>query len=212
MRSPLRRTWQRLAAVAAGFLSLTLPANADEDEVSIHVRALYGAAVLGDAMAYERAIPVDFVGVGIQATYATSNWYAYEAQLSYALSEAGNYHIDADTSLLRAQEWVRLDVGIAARLGDLLTPTAQAAIGVQQRMAGEGRWLDEGWISPAGEARHVELVGTLGVGLDYRITGHWLAGAGVTAQRSLSSGPRYRAIAGLLHLAYYWYWFPGNEQ
>lgn len=220
MRLALHGIWPRLLGMVAGLLLIGLPAHADEDEVSIHIQSCYGMAMVGDELAGDLAARVDFMGVGIRASYATSNWYAYEARLSYALSRAAYYDIDDGTTLFRTPEWVRFDAGISARLGALLVPTVQATIGVQQRSAGSGRWIEygpgyesgEGWVSPARQDRRVEIVGTLGVGLDYRITGHWLAGVGITVQQSLPIGPRYQAVSGLFHLAYYWYWFPWSER
>lgn len=208
----LHRQRHHALAIAVMISLAASTANADEDEVSVNVQAFYGKALLGDETAGDLTDEVGFLGIGGRMTYATSDWFAYEAHLSYNAADTATYEIDPETVVFRSPSWIRLDTGITARLGTLWTPTIMATVGLQMRPSGEGRqFLDGVWTGAVENDWSIDLVGTLGVGLDYRINGNLVVGANIMAQRALSIGSHWETTAGMIHVGYYWFWFPGSE-
>lgn len=197
--------------VAAGALlvaALPSTARADRDEASFHPQVSYGRVTLGDTEAGSLTDMGSYRGIGGRFTYATSDWYAYETQFSLGSTGTLRYDLDADSVLFRSPQWGRLDIGMSARLGALWIPTVQGAIGMQVRSSGDGYLNEVDCIKTADPRWNVEIIGTLGLGLDYRFAAHWILGGNVTLQRDVLAGPGFDAIGGTFHIAYYWYWFP----
>jgi hypothetical protein len=55
------------------------------------------------------------------------------------------------------------------------------------------------------DQRTLELVGTIGTGLDYRFGDRWITGLAVTAQRSVVAEVPFQTIAATFHISYYFY-------
>jgi hypothetical protein len=203
-------------------------ARADRGEVSLHAQVQYGRATVGEPDAPDDADTAPFTGVGARATYAISNWYAFEASLGYGQLRDWTVHtVDtAQGAVMRSwyQTWMQAHLGITARLGVRLIPTLHAALGAQRRVWLGGRQLDD--VSPVcapppdealtreheepcSEARPtsatLELVGTLGAGLDYRLGDRWITGLSVTAQRAALAEAPFHTIAVTFHISYYFY-------
>lgn len=198
-------------------------ARADRGEASVHAQVHYGRATVGEPDAPDDTDTAPFVGTGVQATYAISNWYAFEASLGYGRLGGQTVHtVDTEAGEVQRswhQTWFQADLGITARFGVRLIPTLHAAIGVQRRTWQGGRQnhgfsphcrLKPGkdeepcWQDLTDEVA-LELVGTLGAGLDYRLGDHWIAGLNAAAQRVLLPDAAFRAIAVMFHFSYYFY-------
>lgn len=201
--------------VALAVLWLGQEAHADKDEASLHAHVQFGRARMGIREAPGQTDSASFVGVGARATYATSNWYAYEASVWLGeLTGPVQYTVDttAGAQLWRwRMAWAGADVGITTRLGVRFIPTLHVALGVQKRLAWQGSavvpvngdtpekfWLNESW-------QALDLTGTLGAGLDYRVADHWIAGLGMTVRRALVAESPFQTFAATFHLSYYFY-------
>jgi hypothetical protein len=72
----------RLLMAFLALAAISIPervAHADEDEASFHSQLQLGQATLGDRGMSDATDTMTMLGVGARATYATNNWYAYEA-------------------------------------------------------------------------------------------------------------------------------------
>jgi hypothetical protein len=203
--------------VVLAVLSLMLgqEAHADKDEASLHAHVQFGRARMGIPEAPRQTDSAPFAGVGARATYATSNWYAYEASVWLGgLTSPVQYTVDTAAGAQIWQlrmAWAGADLGVSARLGVRFIPTLHAALGMQTRLAWTGHAIKPmiGDKPPADMLNETsptfEIVGTLGAGLDYRIGDHWIAGMSVTARRALAGESLFQAIAATFHLSYYFY-------
>jgi hypothetical protein len=190
-------------------------AHADKDEASLHAHVQFGSAKMGIREAPGQTDSAPFVGVGARATYATSNWYAYEASVwAGHLTDPVWYTMDTN----RGKElwgwhmdWARVELSITARFGVRIIPTLHAALGMQTRLAWKGRVAELTFIDePYQRARPgwrlaIEPVGSLGAGLDYRLGDHWIMGVAVNVQRSVLAEATFQAIAPTFHVSYYFY-------
>jgi hypothetical protein len=191
--------------------------HADADEASLHAQVHLGMARVGDPMAGGATDTADFLGIGLRATYARSDWFAYELHATWnQLGRSALYDVPDQPLMIRRLSWARLDAAVTGRFGVEYIPTLHAALGVQGRFGGEavsdvGPWA----VLADDDYATFDLVATLGAGFDWRPPGegdHWVLGGMVTAQRALlSTGPRFEAGAVLVHAAYYFSWFPGYE-
>jgi hypothetical protein len=123
-------------ALAALWLVPGHMAHADKDEASLHAHVQFGRATMGDLYAPDRTDAAPFLGVGARATYAISNWYAFEGSLWLAeLVEPARHSIETRTGKERHWDttWVQANLGVTARLGVRFIPTLHAALGVQGR-------------------------------------------------------------------------------
>jgi hypothetical protein len=192
-------------------------AHADEGEISLHGHAQFGKAKVGIREAPGQTDTGSFVGAGARVTYATSHWYAYEAAVLLAqLDERMRYTVDAlGSSETRSWRmgWVRADLGVTGRFGARVIPTVQLALGVQTRVAWRGRAEpaigiheepEEQW-RDLSEHLAIELLGTVGAGLDYRLDDHWIAGMAVTGQHALLAEAPFQAIAATFYISYNFY-------
>jgi hypothetical protein len=192
-------------------------AHADADEASLHAQVHFGLARVGDPVAGDETDTADFLGIGVRATYARSDWFAYELHATWnQLGRSALYDVPDQPLMIRRLSWARLDAGVTGRFGVEYIPTLHAAVGVQGRFGGEAL-IDVGpWAALADDAYATfDLVGSVGAGFDWRTPGegdHWVLGGMVTVQRALlSTGPRFEAGAVLVHAAYYFSWFPGYD-
>jgi hypothetical protein len=210
---------RRIFDISIAILVVLAPyreARADKGEASLHGHVQFGTAKLGGIReAPGQTDRAPFLGIGARATYAPSNWYSYEAALWLGrLGSPVSYTIDTRSGPEIwdwRMAWARADFGVTARLGVRLIPTVYAALGVQKRLAWQGQAgehtkvmepymgrLREQWLA-------VELVGTLGAGLDYRLDDHWMVGLAVTTQRSVLPEATFQGIAATFRLSYYFY-------
>jgi hypothetical protein len=218
-----RRVDISIAVLVVLWVVIGRAAHADRGEASVHVQVHYGRATMGEPDAPDDTDTATFVGTGVQATYAIGNWYAFEASLGYGrLTKQTLYTVDTSQGEVDRswhQTWAQADLGITARLGVRFIPTLHAALGVQRRTWQSGRHT-EGASSDCPSRRPappkscsftlpdqaaLELVGTLGAGLDYRLGDHWIAGLAVTAQRAALAEAPFHAIAATFHVSYYFY-------
>jgi hypothetical protein len=204
-----------LATIAVALLLLSAPAaaRADADEASLELHALSGAARAGDPLA-DTAATTPLYGGGLRFTYATSDYFAYEALLDLAMTGDARFpavdHGGDSGDLERPTRLGRLTAGVTARLGVRLVPTFSLALGGQARQFADGRLIDEeGEVvaSVAADSR-LDLVARAAVGFDYRIDRHFIAGLTASVTHALW-GPSWDAVEGGLHLSYYFYprWF-----
>lgn len=203
--------------LASFWLAPQREARADEGEVSLHGHAQFGKARVGLREAPGQTASGSFVGTGARITYATSHWYAYEAAVLLAqLDERMRYTVDAlgssETWRWR-MGWVRADVGVTGRFGARVIPTLHVALGVQTRVLWQGyakptisihaKPREKGRALPDHVA--LELIGTVGAGLDYRLDDHWIAGLAVTGQHALLAEAPFQSIAATFQISYYFY-------
>lgn len=185
-------------------------ARADADETSLHAEIQLGRATFGDPALDEATDTAGFMGVGARATYATNDWYAYEAHLNWGqLVRSAEFTQEDGGALFRRLGWLRLDTGITARLGAQYIPTLHAALGVQSRFGGAATVSYPNWTLRDDDYVTLDLVSTLGAGFDWRRAGdgdHWVFGGLVMWQRALlTTGTSYEAASVMFHVAYYFY-------
>ena len=205
--------WHRilLFCTVIGIVAGERVAWADRDETSFHAQLQLGQATFGDPVRDDLSDAAGFLGVGARGTYATNNWYAYEAHLTWGqLTRSAEFALSDGGTMFRKLGWLRVDTGITARLGVEYVPTLHAALGVQSRFGGEAISAYPSWTGVDDDAyMTLDLMGTVGAGFDWRPPGdgdHWVFGGLVMLQRALlSTGPRYEAMSVMLHVAYYYY-------
>jgi hypothetical protein len=203
-----------LLAVAAG------SAHADRRETSLHAQTIGGLAMTGDA-AVDDTGSAPLGGIGIRASYATSNLFQYDVSLS--LLDTGGASFPTATFMTPGRPAVsgpytissqltRLDGGVTFRLGVAWIPTVRLAVGGQARRRG-GPVVMSGGAQVTGEDRlgrgselGFDVVGTGTVGLDHRINRRLIVGAAAGASMAVPlGGESFRTLEVTLHAAYYWY-------
>jgi hypothetical protein len=218
-----------LAVIAVYYVAPAREARADRGEASVHAQVQYGRATVGEPDAPDDTDTAPFAGVGARATYSISNWYAFEASLGYgALRDWTAHTVDTEQGAVMRnwyQTWMQADLGVTARLGVRIIPTLHAALGVQRGTWQGGLQLEDPSsdcrgppeeevrnLEPTDPCAHerparatLELVGTLGAGLDYRLGDHWIAGLSLTAQRAALAEAPFHTIAVTFHISYYFY-------
>lgn len=206
------RVWLLLLGAAACVMAGAQPASADEAETSYHAQLQLGLATFGDPGLPDATDTTGFLGVGARATYATNDWYAYEAHLTWGqlAPSSAEFTLDENSSFVRPLSWLRLDTGVTARLGVRFIPTLHAAVGVQTRFGGDAFVSLPSWSFRDQDAyTTLDLMGTLGAGFDWRPPGpgdHWVVGTMAMVQRAVwTTGPRYEAASLMFHIAYYYY-------
>lgn len=211
----MRPALPAVMSLAALLVVAALPrgARADAREASLFAHALAGWAALGDPAApgQTRALPV--AGTAVRFTYATHDVFAYEAELALARTAAVARFPDVMFAgfrgdLARVSYLGRAQAGVRLRLGARFVPTLHLAAGVQAHAAGDARLLLPGDIVMPGPAPALRWapVASAGLGLDYRIDAHWVAGASITALTALAPGDTgFRSIEGGAHVSYFWY-------
>lgn len=210
-------------ALAALWLVPGHVAHADKDEASLHAHVQFGRATMGEIDAPDETDTTPFAGVGARATYAISNWYAFEASLEYGqLLRQTVYTVDIESGQVDRSwhmAWTQAELGITARLGVRFIPTLHAALGLQHRTWQGGREIRS--TSPGCRSKNpnvpvmcadelpdhatLDLLGTLGVGLDYRLGDRWVTGVAVTGQRAVMAEAPFHTIAVTFHFSYYFY-------
>ena len=211
-----------VVVVVLGALVAPTPARADRYEASVHVQPVGGVALVSDP-ATEATTAAPLVGLGLRASYARSNLYQYDTQLTAATTTAaafdsGTFTIGGDpvppAPFSITTRLIRLDAGVTMRFGVRLVPTVRLALGVQERFCGapvitlaDGDHV--GADGRDGEAA-TDLYGIATVGVDYRINRRVTVGASVGGSYAVPLGASsWRTIEGSVHLAWYWYplWF-----
>ncbi len=207
--------WRRLPARGLLLGALLAPgvARGDADEASIELHCLGGAARLGDPLA-DATETAPLYGGGFRFTYATSDYFAYDAALDLGTSGSARYP-DVEQGgdagdLERGTRVGRLALGVTARLGVRFVPTLQLAVGGQLRQFPTGYLVDSDGqaVASVATSSRVDLVVRGGAGFDYRVDRHWVAGITASLTHAVW-GPAWDAVEGGLHLSYYWYprWF-----
>lgn len=190
-------------------------AHADAEEASLFLHAVSGAGMLGDPAAPgTRTLPL--AGAALRFTYATHDVFAYEAELAW--SRTADVAVFDDVmfegftgDLERVSYLGRLQAGVRLRLGARYIPTLHLGAGVLAHAAmqshfiipnGSGAVVVEG----PGFALRWAPMASVGLGFDYRIDSHWVAGISVSALSTLVPGDDgFRSIEGGLHVSYFWY-------
>ncbi len=192
-------------------------AHADRREASLHAHAVGGALTLGDARSDGTGLAS---GIAARASYATSNAFQYDAQLtllaarasfaSASFMPAGRPPVSGPFT--RSAQASRLDAGATLRLGVQWIPTLRVAAGAQLVRRGAPT-VDLGAATADGEeatgvaaALDLNLVGIATVGLDYRVNRRLIVGAAAGVVQAVPGvGPTWRTFDVTLHAAYYWY-------
>ena len=184
-------------------------ARADADEASLHGELVYGKATVGDAIIDDDALTIPMVGVGLRLTYATSDWFAYEARIGYGQHlRVAEYPTGGDTGTDVRQRnwyWYRTSFGLRARLGPKWIPTLSANLGAQIRGAAVGI-IQDGWASLNEDNIVVEIIATAGAGFDYRFNSRWSMGVTASSEFGIAiDGSSFEATALMVHVDGYWY-------
>ncbi len=170
--------------------------------------SIHGAVLVGGTDAQEGPRPLPSAGLSGRLTYATSDWFAYELNLEFEhVTTAAVMQPAPDTTWERRIFWLRGEAGISARLGAVWIPTLYMGVGVQARFAGQTHETIDGYtgLGPGREASWIP-VGSVGVGLDYRLDQHWVAGVSLRGRHGAPwESDVYRAGTATVHLGYYWY-------
>jgi hypothetical protein len=208
-----------VAMVLAWVVGNPAAARADADEASVQAGlTIVGAAADNEAIG--RAELMAAAGMSGRLTYATSDWYAFEAALelehstglaSFTESGVGQAEDVPGETFVRRMGWLRGEAGISARLGVRWIPTFYAGLGVQAQLAGVASDVRQGLALPGPDNElTLGMIGAVGAGLDYRVDEHWIMGVSLRARRSApwGGGESYSSIGFTLHVGYYWY--PGN--
>jgi hypothetical protein len=214
----MRRHLLVLLACMACTAALPRTVQADAEEASLFMHAVSGAGMLGDPAAPgTRTLPL--AGTALRFTYATHDVFAYEAELAW--SRTADVAVFEDVmfegftgDLERVSYLGRLQAGVRLRLGARYIPTLHLGAGVLAHAAmqshfvipnGSGAVVVEG----PGFALRWAPMASAGLGFDYRIDSHWVAGVSVSALSTLVPGPGVddglRSIEGGLHVSYFWY-------
>lgn len=209
---------------ALAFVAVALPGltHADSYEASVHAQPVTGVAFVDDA-ATAATSATALVGLGVRASYARSNLYQYDVQLTAATTgaaefEAGSFSIGGDpvppASFRLTTRLLRVDAGLTFRFGLRLIPTVRVAIGVQERFRGAPLIRLADGNHDGADGRDAEAVGDLygfaAAGLDYRVNRRLTIGASLGGTNAFSiDGPSWRTLEGSMHVAWYWYplWF-----
>lgn len=190
-------------------------AHADAEEASLFMHAVSGAGMLGDPAAPgTRTLPL--AGAALRFTYATHDIFAYEAELAWSRTAGVAVFEDVMLEshagdLERVSHLARLQAGVRLRLGARYIPTLHLAAGVLAHAAmpshvviahQSGAVVVEG----PGFALRWAPMASAGLGFDYRIDSHWVAGIGISALSTLvPNDDGFHAIEGGLHVSYFWY-------
>lgn len=193
------------------------PVHADRREASLHAHLVGGAVTLGDDRGDGSGIAG---GIAVRASYATTNLFQYDAELSLLAARAS---FDSATfapagrppvtgPFTRSAQATRLDAGVTFRLGVRLIPTARLAAGIQAVRRGAPT-VDLGTTTAEGEDATgvaadfgLNVVGTATVGLDYRVNRRVIIGAAAGAAIAAPGiGPTWRSFDVTVHGAWYWY-------
>ena len=187
---------------------------ADAEEASAHGHAIAGAARIGDPRANDtQSTPM--LGAGARFSYATSDWFAYEAAV--AVMQTGRVrftdamHEMSPADIQRATRLTQLSVGVTARFGTRFVPTLGVAVGAQWRHSLSGIAIGDttGLALGTSAATHrFEALVQVNAGFDYRWGRHLITGIRVAGEHALSS-VTYTAAHAAAHVSYYWYprWF-----
>lgn len=210
-----------LVGVALGMVAVSV-AYADADEASLQVQAQGGLAFVGDDMAPVAMASAATTGLGIRATYATHDWFAWEADAGFErfldaleyrprAEDVENAQRDSNLRAGRASALVRAGVGAAARFGLPWTFTLHGSLGFQVR-TGKG-WIEEdGIVRNLGWSTRYEGVVTLMAGLEHRFDKTWVIGFGLLGRQAIRfDTAQYRAIGGMIHVSGYWYPWQDDE-
>jgi len=203
--------------LAATLVAAPAIARADADEASLDVHLVGGVAQAGDADAEgEEVATAPLAGLTGRFSYATSDWFQYEAALTVAGTGDASYEMGSfappDAPPVTgpfsvATHLARLELGATVRLGVRYIPTLRIFAGAQGRhrtgalvdiMGADREGRDAEW--------GADLVGGGEVGLDYRINRRLVIGAALGATYALPlGGESFRTFEGFAHASYYWY-------
>jgi hypothetical protein len=91
-------------------------AHADADEASLHAQAHFGLARVGDPVAGDETDTADFLGIGLRATYARSDWFAYELHATWnQLGRSALYDVPDQPLMIRRLSWAPISTRGQAR-------------------------------------------------------------------------------------------------
>lgn len=200
MRDVVPARWAMAIGLAA--VAVTDPdaiACADRYEASLHAHAIGGAASAGDPAAARAAWTV-LGGAGVRASYARSNRWQLDAQVSALAGGAaafarGHFTFDGepvDAPFAVSTRLARLDLGATARFGVRIVPTVRLAAGVQARWRGAPVVHLPGGDRADADGRAagvlIEPVAIASAGIDVRLDEHLVVGAAVGGSVVLGAG------------------------
>jgi len=208
---------RRLSGLAiAACLLVPTAARADRAEASLHAHAVGGVAIVSD-QATSASATTPLAGVAVRASYAQSNLWQYDAQLTFATTTAASFRDGAFTlggesidgvPFALTTRLLRLDAGVTFRFGVQVIPTLRLAIGVEERFRGAPAIAiggSEQHPDGRGSATAMDLAGVGAVGLDYRVGPRLIVGASVGGSVAVVGSPGWKTVEASAHLAYYFY-------
>lgn len=217
MRAP---SWPLDARAPAAFavavavaLSSSGRAGADADEASLHGQATAGLARTRD---HDATGTGPLVGASARFTLARSDVWAYEVTAGGTLF--ASHHDGASIDRLgvpvlgvidRYHLAGGLSVGAHARFGVGWIPTLHVGVGLQARHLAGSELVAEGTtVASLPALTSVDVTGSLGLGLDHRLSRSLVVGLVVTATHAQPLGGAAEPVDSLdatVHVAWYFY-------
>jgi hypothetical protein len=183
-----------------------------KDRLSLHVlgglgRAWIAEETAGTAPAYLGTVTGLLMVRG-------SRFHAYETAIMVGQSTSTRFidlPFEPDTgeqtagALLHTSLLTRLSIGASARLDTRLTPVLRVHVGVQgRRIYDSRRRIADSMFEDFDHRTFVDLTGSAGVGVMYRVSQSWILGLGASFTRAmpLSGGSTYDSIEGIFHVGW----------
>jgi len=206
-----------LVAVATSLAAPAAAAWADEDEASMDVHLVGGVARTADPdAANDEVATTPLAGLTGRFSYATSDWFQYEAALTLAGTGAASYAMGdfappaappVSGPFSVSTHLARLELGATMRFGVRFIPTLRVFAGAQARHRAEAEVDIVGTMVAGRDAEWAaDLVGGGELGFDYRVNRRLVVGVALGGTYALPvGGPAFQTVEGFLHGAYYFY-------
>ncbi|WP_233104248.1 hypothetical protein [Haliangium ochraceum] len=190
--------------------ALPAAAHADEDEASVFVHALSGAAMLDDPAVSGETRVTPLAGVAARLAYATHDAFAFEAELALSrtsLARFDDFMFEGYAGRMqRASVLGRIQTGVRFRSGLWNRPSLHVAVGALAHSARPSLLVMSGGnVEGPGEVMRWAPMASVGVGFERRLDSDWTVGASVTALSTLGLGVDSHSIEGSFHASYSWY-------
>ncbi len=178
--------------------------------VDFQFSSTLGQVWVGDSEAGEQLDTTMIGGLSGRVSYLGSRYHAYELGVHFGQTLSARFagigHGRVEGDMIRNTWLTRLELGTRVQFPWRLSPVIRVAMGVQDRALYESRILmDDGSVFPGpGDRVFIDLTGTVGLGLDYRVRDTWSIGAGLNATRAmpLDGGPPFEAVEGAIHVSW----------
>lgn len=206
----------RWALVWLGIAAASAPAAADRYEASFTVRPTGALARIDDDGVAAPAV-VAGGGGAVALSYGLRNWLDLGGELAAIATTRARYDsaiVEVGGSpttgtLTRTTRVVQARVGATLRLGVAWVPTLHLAVGVGGRQRTAPTLEVSGdTVAPddPGPGFVLDLLATIRIGLDHRLTRRWTIGVAAGATEGLGiNAPSLQLVEADLHLVYTWY-------